>query len=244
MSGLKIVKKIKHKVGKFFLTPIEVFVFHAVSDSFDERCNKLKDWSQTQDFKNHILWLKKRYRFITLEECYRKLKKQRIRFRHYAVMTCDDGYASVLQVLPFLEEQQVPMTLFINPKYLDGKSKREGYAESPIYITENQLWGLNSSWVTIGMHGYEHLNATKQSKEDFVDSVRKCKEMLQGHPGYIPYFAYTWGLFSEGTQRVLDEMHVVPVLTSGEGNQRFKEGIDRRPMDSYYWKVQVRRLRR
>ena len=229
-----IIRKIRRKLAKICCAPIEVFVFHAVSDRFDERENKRMDWSQTEDFKNYIRLLKREYRFISLDEAFHKLRRQWFRKAKYAVLTCDDGYASVLGVLPFLEREGVPMTLFINPKYLDGISKREGYAETPHYITYDQLWALNSPLVTVGMHGYEHDDATLQSMTEFTESVNRCIELLRPHSRYIPFFAYTWGKFSDTTQQILKEKDIIPVLTDGESNYHYRYGIGRKPIDSYY----------
>jgi peptidoglycan/xylan/chitin deacetylase (PgdA/CDA1 family) len=232
------VRKLSHWWEKMRYAPIEVFVFHVVSDVFDERRNKRIDWSQTKEFEDFILSLKTRYRFVPLQEAYRKLRRPWWRRRRYAVLTCDDGDAAVLGVLPFLRKEQIPVTLFINPKYLDGKSRREGYAEDPQYITHDQLWSLSDEWVTVGMHGYEHLDAKKQSVEEFEESVEKCIELLHLHPGFVPFFAYTWGRYTNATQQTLWQKGIVPVLTDGESNYRYRKhyGIGRKPIDSYYWK--------
>ena len=229
-----IVRKIVRRLDKLLYCPIEVFVFHAVSDEFDENANKKVDWSSTTDFKSTITMLNSQYTFISLTDAYRRIKHDFFRRKKYAVLTCDDGYYSVLAILPFLEEMKIPITLFINTKYLDGVSKREGYANSPRYILYDQLWSLDSPLISIGMHGYEHIDATKQSIEEFYDSTTKCTEILSGHPRYIPYFAYTWGRYTDSTQSMLKRMKVIPVLTDGESNYRYHLGIGRRPIDSYY----------
>ena len=189
-----IVRKIVRRLDKLLYCPIEVFVFHAVSDEFDENANKKVDWSSTTDFKNTITMLNSQYTFISLTDAYRRIKHDFFRRKKYAVLTCDDGYYSVLAILPFLEEKKIPITLFINPKYLDGVSKRE----------------------------------------EFYDSTTKCTEILSGHPRYIPYFAYTWGRYTDSTQSMLKRMKIIPVLTDGESNYRYHLGIGRRPIDSYY----------
>jgi len=231
----QLFNKVRRRINNLCETPIEVFVFHAVSDSFDEHLNKRVDWSQTEEFKNHILLLKKKYTFISLEEAYHKLRRDWFRKKRYAVLTCDDGYASVLNILPFLEDEHIPVTLFINPKYLDGVSRREGYADTPQYITHHQLWSLGSPLMTIGLHGYEHLDATEQSALEFEQSVDKCIELLQSHTRYIPYFAYTWGRYTSATQHLLKKKRIIPVLTDGEPNYRYHRGISRKPIDSHYW---------
>lgn len=230
-----IRNRVKKEYAKHFRKPIEVFLFHAVSEEYDEKKNMQMDWSQTEDFKNHIRALKSRYDFISLEEAYSKLNSNKPRCRRYAVLTCDDGFSSVLDVLPFLEEERIPVTLFINPKYLDGVSHREGYAENPEYITHAQLWSLTSPLVTVGMHGYEHDKVTTMTAEEFDGSVEKCREILQTHPRFIPYYAYTWGLYNELTQQILQQKGIVPLLANGWSNKKYKGAINRRPIDSYYW---------
>lgn len=235
-----IVRKIGKRLDKLRFAPVDVLVFHAVSDCFNPQENKRVDWSQTEDFKQYILALKKDYSFISLSEAYERLRRDWFRTasgerkKGSAVLTCDDGYASVLDVLPFLEREQVPVTLFVNPKYLDGVSRREGYAEAPRYITYEQLWKLDSEWVTVGMHGYEHDDATRQSIREFEMSVERCVESLKSHPRFIPFFAYTWGRYNEGTQQTLKRRGIIPVLTDGETNYRYRQGISRRPIDSHY----------
>ena len=234
-DGASFIDKKKKEYARQFRKPIEVFVFHAVSDEFDEKRYMQMDWSQTEEFKKHIRTLKSRYTFIPLEEACRKLHSRSLRWRRYAVLTCDDGFVSVLEVLPFLEEEKIPVTLFINPKYLDGVSHREGYTEAPQYLTHDQLWSLTSPLVTVGMHGYEHDNATKKTAEEFDESVEKCKEILQAHPRYIPYYAYTWGIYSDLTQQILHQKEIVPLPVNGKSNKRYHGAISRRPIDSYYW---------
>lgn len=231
-----IKRKIEKRIDKLFFKPVEVFVFHAVSDRFDPTLNKQVDWSSTDDFQKRILSLKQQYTFIPLDQAYHHLRHDCMRRRKLAVLTCDDGFASIQGILPFLEHEQVPVTLFINPKYLDGTSIRTGYASAPKYITYDQLFARNSNLITIGMHGYEHLDATKQTPEEFNESVDKCIDMLSNHPRYIPYFAYTWGNHNGTTDRILSEKKIIPVLCDGSATRRYHNGISRKPIDTYYTK--------
>lgn len=233
------VRKVRNRVGKLLCRPIEVFVFHAVSDVYEESLTVREDWSSTDEFKKTMLLLKEEYQFISLERAYEMLNHDRVRAGNYAVLTCDDGFRSVLGILPFLEEQQVPVTIFVNSKYLDGKSIRSGYADSPQYLSEHDLWGITSQNVTVGMHGYEHNDATSMTQEQFAESVDKCMDMLRKHPRYVPYYAYTWGRYSETTQQVLREKGIVPVFTDGGSNHRYRQGIGRKCIDSYYYKKKM-----
>src|SRR5690606_26225697 len=75
------------------------------------------------DFRRQILWLKDRFEFFSLEdyltlraECALPPKKRR-------ALTFDDGYRAVFDLVsPFLEEEQVPATFFVNTSHLgDGE---------------------------------------------------------------------------------------------------------------------------
>lgn len=234
ISYKRISHAVSRRIRKMLLTPIEVFVFHAVTDEFDETLNVRDDWSSTEEFKSRILDYQRQYKFISLSEAYAKIKNDRFRRGRYAVLTCDDGFLSVLTILPFLEQHRIPITLFVNVKYLDGQSRRDGYAVTPQYLTLQQLNRLTGKNITIGYHGYEHNNATEMTSQEFAYSVERCIDALKDHPRVIPFYAYTWGCYSDKTQAVLSEMGIVPVLTDGLPNYKYAGGISRKPIDSYY----------
>ena len=182
--------------------------------------------------------------FISLPEAYEKLKHDRLRHKKYAVLTADDGYKSILNILPWLEEQKIPITLFVNTKYLDGKSwsainEEQARRVKPdvdmekevcpnLYLREEELKHVATMPnVTIGMHGHEHLDATKQTIKEFRGNVEKCQEALQDILHTIPYFAYTWGYHNAETDEVLMDMELVPVLASGNLNYNNTKYIDR-----------------
>ncbi len=126
MSISEFIEKIKRKWMKLRLQPIRVFCLHHVCEQFDADTMYACDWMALDEFKQKINALRSQgYQFISLSEAYNHLKKNRFRRKKYAVLTFDDGYKSLKEVLPWLEEQKIPATLFINGKYLDGKSYRE-----------------------------------------------------------------------------------------------------------------------
>lgn len=239
----RIVNRIKRFFLKRRLQPISVFVFHSVSDEYDPLLWWRCDWTSTEQFKRNIIQLKKQYAFVSLPEACEKIANDRFRRRKYAVLTADDGYRSLLNVLPWLEEQKIPITIFVNSKYLDKQSwsiinEEQAKRAKPqvemlsevcpdLYLSREELFGLNSPLLSIGMHGYEHLDATKQSLEGFRENVERCKNMLCSHPRYVPYFAYTWGKHNTKTDKVLKEMELIPVLVNGTNNYNNANCIDR-----------------
>ena len=153
-------KAIRRKLLRMRLRPIRVFCFHQVIDEFDETTMKRCDWSNTERFKQNLVELKRKYVFISLQEAYEKLKVDKFRICCYAVLTADDGWASLKNILPWLKDQNIPITLFLNPGYFDGCHFRERETEKYL-LKEDVRWICETySNVSVGMHGWEHIRST------------------------------------------------------------------------------------
>lgn len=234
---------------KLRLQPIRVFCFHHISEEYDPLTMWKCDWMQIDEFKKTIIRLKESgVEFIPLDEAYEKMKHDWFRNKKYAVLTADDGYKSLLNILPWLEEQQIPISLFINTKYLDGTSwsainEEQAQRVKPsidmlrevcpnLYLSKDELKQVASMQnVTIGMHGHEHLDATKQTIEDFEKNVLQCREELMTYSHTIPYFAYTWGRKTAETDRALKQHKTIPVIIQGGLNYNNTNFIDRIAID-------------
>lgn len=202
---------------KLCLQPIRVFCLHHVCEMFDADYMNACDWMQIDEFKSKVLALQQDgVEFISLSDAYVKLTNDRFRSHKYVVLTFDDGYASLKEILPWLEEQQIPATLFINGKYLDGKSYRKNPKEK--YLTKEELFVLTSPLIEIGNHGWEHLCVTEMSEDEFGTSVEKNVNLLSTHPNYIPFWAYTYGGHSNKTDDYLHRQGLVPIYIDGMKN--------------------------
>lgn len=213
-----MLKKAGRKLKKFRLRPISVFLFHQVSDTFDESTMKQGDWTETGQFKRNIEILKKKYRFVSLEKAYEMMRKDVFRFRDYAVLTSDDGWASLNSILPWIADQGIPVTLFLNPGYFDGKHFREKDTEKYLLTEDIRAICDTYSNVTFGSHGWDHILATEQSEEEFRESVKRSFEVLQGFSIFVPFFAYTYGGYNEVHNRILKEQGFIPVLIDNGKN--------------------------
>ena len=181
------------------------------------------DWMSLADFQNRISSLQHQgVHFISLAGAYRHIQCDIIRFRKYAVLTFDDGYASLKEILPWLKEQSIPCTLFINGKYLDGESYRQNPNEK--YLNSEDLLEIVEryrSLVSVQSHGWEHSDATKMTEEDFRTSMLKNIEILTPYTKYsipICFHAYTWGRYSVQSDKVLYSMNIKPVRVNGVRN--------------------------
>lgn len=212
-----LLNRIHRKWMKLRLQPIRVFCLHHVCKQFDADTIYPCDWMALDEFKQKIIDLQKQgYQFISLTEAYQHLKKDYFRCKKYAALTFDDGYKSLLEVLPWLEVQNIPATLFINGKYLDGTSYRESPKEQ--YLTYDELFALNSPLIELGHHGWEHTDATKMTMKELEKSLQKNIATLSSHPRYIPFWAYTWGRYTAETNQMLGTNKIIPVYMNGKKN--------------------------
>lgn len=214
---MKLFDKIKRKLTKLRMQPIRVYCLHHVCAKFDAEAMNACDWMQIDEFKRKILSLQQEgVEFISLTEVYRHMSNDIFRCHKYAVITFDDGYASIKEILPWLEELHIPVTLFINGKYIDGKSYRKNPKEQ--YLTQEEIFAFTSLLIEIGSHGWEHIRATGQTEVEFNESIEKNVGILSKHPRYIPFHAYTYGNHNVATDNILKKLKVIPVLIDGIKN--------------------------
>lgn len=226
--------KVRRRLTKLRLRPIRVFCFHQVSDVFEPDTMWECDWTQTEVFKKKILALKKKYTFIPLTEAYKHIANDRFRFKHYAALTADDGWTSVKNIIPWLADQQIPVTLFLNPLYMDGEHFRERQTER--FLTEGDVKRITERYpnVSIGMHGWEHINVTKQNENDFRENVELSIQALKGFESFVPFFAYPWGRYNRMNKMVLREFGLIPVLMDGKKNYDDASSIHRELFGELY----------
>ena len=229
MSISEFIKKIQCKWMKLRLQSIRVFCLHHVCKQFDSDAMYECDWMALDAFKKKISELRNQgYQFISLTAAYEHLKKDWFRRKKYAVLTFDDGYKSLKEILPWLEEQKISATLFINGKYLDGESYRETPKEQ--YLTYDELFALTSPFIEIGHHGWEHKSVNEMSEAELIESMQKNIEILSAHPRYIPFWAYTYGTHDKNSDVIIKHTNLIPILVAGSKNHQWKENIDRELM--------------
>lgn len=244
---MKLQDAILRKTHRFFVHELPVFVFHHVWKEYNPVLCAKEDSTQIEIFKRNIIQLQKRYTFISMAEAIHHLQHDTIRLRNYAVLTSDDGFASVLEVLPWLIERKIPITLFICPKYLDGQfcipvdeeRIRSQFPDvdiqevaSRMFISREQLNALSSPLVTIGVHGYTHLHATTQTEKEFAEDVAMARKELQDYPLYQPYYAYPFGSHSAKTDQYVHQSGMIPVLCDGKTNYTWNGTISRICIDN------------
>ena len=216
-----LFQRMMHRLSRMLLQPIPVFVFHQVSDALEPETMWECDWTQTDLFKQKISALKKRYTFISLPEVQEHLTKDRLRFRRYAALTADDGWASLANILPWLVEQKVPVTLFLNPSCLDGLHKNS--RETDKLLTKEEVLRIveeGKPFISVASHGWTHKDSTKMTLDEFEESVQKSEDVLAQIPGRVPYFAFASGRHTPKQVGYLKSKGLIPVFVDGAANEK------------------------
>lgn len=211
--------KIKRKWMKLRLQPIRVFCLHHVCVEFDPESMNACDWMNVDEFKTKVQAMQQAgVEFISLPDAYRHICKDWVRGKKYAVLTFDDGYTSLKEILPWLNEQHIPVTLFLNGKYLDGKSYRKNPKEK--YLTKEEINQLPKQYplLTIASHGWVHNRVSEMTEIEFEKSVELNINILKEQPNNVPFWAYTYGNHTELSDKYLREQQMVPVYIDGMPN--------------------------
>ena len=240
MMNTELFHRISRKMTKLRLRPIRVFCFHHVSDEYDSFTMWKEDWTQTELLKRNIRNLKEQgYTFISLSDAQKKLKRDWFRREKYAVLTADDGFKSLLNILPWLKEQNIPITLFVNPKYIMEDRIGENIqnrldqsqtkvSSSEIYLKMNDIESIQSPLITFAYHGYEHMDEWKIDERVFTQNLTQCIEAMQrDFPNVIPFYAHTYGHAKREYDAILHEHGLTPVYVSGNCNYNDALHIDR-----------------
>lgn len=220
----ELLRNIRQKWKRLWLQPIRVFCFHQVSEEFEDGKYKRCDWLQTDEFKHRINdILDEGYTFISIEEAYHKLQHDLFRSKKYAVLTADDGYKAIECIMPWLEEKHIPMTIFVNGKYTDGKSYRLSPKE--VYMTIRDLKNYDSM-ITIGHHGWDHVTMQKMLEGEIRESIQKNNE-ITSLPNFVPFWAYPYGAHSDKSDEIIRSNGYVPVYMDGMKNYNNHDVIHR-----------------
>ena len=231
-KGKSLLSKIRSRFMKLRLQPIRVFCFHQVSESYDPNLYCYTDWISLHDFKSVLESIKREgYQFISLEEAYHHIKHDFIRTRKYAVLTADDGLKCQLELIPWFEQNNIPLTMFLNVETLSGDrcgepvmeyfnitSKEQEQKHAILYATANDIASVQSPIVSFGLHGFDHRDSMYISNNDFAISVQECQKYLNKITSTIPFYAYAYGSCTNAHNSTLKQAHLIPVYMNGYQN--------------------------
>ena len=246
-----IVLKLNRRLLRLRLQPIRVFCFHGVVGETNENNPDSIPTSFLMETIQQLL--NSGYKFISLKDAYVHIKDDKIRMNKYAVLTADDGLKCQLDVLAWLEEKNIPITLSLNVLsmsnkvcglpyrkwyHIEDKDTEKRYAEQ-LYISETELNGIKSDLVTFALHGVNHDEpSTGISIDDFKRDVEACMQKFSSSKHYVPFYAYKYGKHNRNTDEVLHQYNLTPILVDGEKNYNDASYIHRESLEAIYKKCQ------
>jgi len=152
-------------------------------------------------FKEQILWMKDRFDMISMDEVQRRIVAG-INERPAVSISFDDGYAENCEVaLPFLLEQNVPVTYFVTTdhttKQIPFPHDAEAGIELPINTIES-LRAMANAGIEIGAHTRTHpdLGTVTDAKTIFDEVITATREMETLLDLKIRHFAFPYGQFT------------------------------------------------
>ena len=156
-----------------------------------------------KSFLQQLRWLKRLgVRFIPLSDLQAWLEGKKDIPKRAAVLTFDDALISIVEhVFPYLEQQSIPITIFVIAGLIGRESNFSSRAPAPRrrHLDFGQIKRLlNTGLVEIGAHGYHHVDFTRIDGDQLRQELHEAKGLLEKSFGVeVPYLAYPWGNTTE-----------------------------------------------
>ncbi len=157
--------------------------------------------SSRKNFEKKIIWLKKHYKIMFLNDLHKRINNKNLKGNEIAI-TFDDGFSDFHDVvLPLLIKHKIPVTLFIPTKIFElNKVNTTKFAIGKIGIkktllSKSQILDISKSkFVNLQSHSHTHCNfgteSTKFLKNELLVSKRKI-EKITGES--VDILAYPFG---------------------------------------------------
>jgi peptidoglycan/xylan/chitin deacetylase (PgdA/CDA1 family) len=111
------------------------------------------------------------------------------------VLTFDDGYVNNLQFLyPLLQKYGFHATIMLPVGHLGKTNDWEDGNET--ILSFEQLRSMDKRYVSLGLHGYNHVSFLDLSHDDIESEINKCrKELTDNRIEFLPILAYPYGKY-------------------------------------------------
>jgi len=129
------------------------------------------------------------------------------------IFTFDDGYRNYIDnALPILNQYSFKSIVFLIAEHLNDKSGK--------YISSNDLESLvKHTEVTIGMHGYSHVDLSSLSEEYLLEELANIKEVCDSIGFSTDYFSLPFGRANDNVISKLVEQGYTDIFTSDYGSE-------------------------
>jgi peptidoglycan/xylan/chitin deacetylase (PgdA/CDA1 family) len=152
-----------------------IFAFHDVSDPSEPTHNGAYSTPVTT-FKKNIEWIKANFNIISIDSI-NNPELPKMQKRHYAAITFDDGFHSVLTTIhPYFRNYNIPYSVFINKQAIKENwlwcsnvyfAKKENNKEYLSRLYENFIPIDNVSYEQFLFDPVTHLTASNKLTDDY-----------------------------------------------------------------------------
>ncbi len=151
-------------------------------------------------FEQQLSRLKWSADFIGYDE-FLSYKKNKNVNKPKALITIDDGFKSVLDILPITKKLGIPVTLFVlaQPQY----ANRSELKTNEELLSWDEIKYLKKSGWTIGSHGLTHADISKLKPEEAAKEIALSKAIIESKIGSeVTTFAFPKGHYSDSLVNV------------------------------------------
>ena len=177
---------------------IRAFIYH----HFGKQDKYPSTSVSVKQFRQHLAYLKKHdYTVLPLGKALERMDSGQNLPGKTAVLTIDDGYASVWEnALPLLDKFGYKATIFVPASHVGGGN----------YLSWEQVAALQKKGHEIGNHSHSHpyfLNSDAgKIAEAFETDLEKAHDLFRRHLGSVPdIYAYPFGEYHPGMFAVLEK---------------------------------------
>lgn len=163
------------------------------------------------NFTRQIEWLRERRHVVDLETALDRWEEPGS--ADLVVLTFDDGYQDLFTTaFPILSEAGMPFTLYLTTGGVGDRS------DEPMRASEQLTWGnleqmLESGLMTLGAHTHTHPDLRSLSMAEIQRELSISDTAISDKLGVVPrHFAYPYGFWSEGADRLVRENYTTAVL--------------------------------
>lgn len=173
--------------------PSVVLAYHSIDNTSWRFSNTAKD------FKQHVQYLKAHYDIISLDDLEARLQSGATK-RPFALLTFDDGYRSLMQILPYLKAQEISPAVFVLGDIVKANRCELGTQKQMLSRPEIKTL-LQEGW-SIGSHTMTHPEMSTVLAQNLKTEIQKSKQKIESTLGTTSSsIAYPKGFYSSNILR-------------------------------------------
>jgi peptidoglycan/xylan/chitin deacetylase (PgdA/CDA1 family) len=150
--------------------------------------------------------------FIRLKDLEAAYGNSSAAFGDNVLITVDDGWRDIKNVVPFCTRNQVPLALYLYPQVLNHG----------LYLRYEEVDELNKNpWIDFGCHSYTHPVLRHLAAPVLEHEVLGSKAWLETRLGRkMDTFAYPFGMFDQPTRALVAAHYKLAFGVNDGGNRR------------------------